>query len=57
MLRINDLNFAIQGRPLFEGASATIPTGHKVGLMDADVYGPSIPTMLNMDMGQVLSWK
>jgi len=23
--------------------------GHKVGLMDADVYGPSIPTMLGMD--------
>ena len=25
--------------------------GHKVGLMDADVYGPSVPTMLAMDKG------
>ena len=25
--------------------------GHKVGLLDADVYGPSVPTMLAMDKG------
>ncbi|MCK4713354.1 MAG: ATP-binding cassette domain-containing protein, partial [Marinosulfonomonas sp.] len=39
MLRINDLNFAIEGRPLFEGASATIPTGHKVGLIGRNGAG------------------
>jgi ATP-binding cassette subfamily F protein 3 len=33
MLRIDDISYSIQGRPLFEGASATIPEGHKVGLV------------------------
>jgi ATP-binding cassette subfamily F protein 3 len=33
MLRIDDISYAIDGRPLFEGASATIPTGHKVGIV------------------------
>jgi len=28
--------------------------GHRVGLMDADIYGPSLPLMMNVD-GQVLS--
>ena len=32
MLRIDNISFAMQGNPLFEGASATIPTGHKVGI-------------------------
>jgi ATP-binding cassette subfamily F protein 3 len=33
MLRIQDIAYSVEGRPLFEGASATIPTGHKVGLV------------------------
>ena len=37
MLRIDDISYAVEGRPLFEGASATIPEGHKVGLV-----GPSL---------------
>ncbi len=32
-------------------ALALSASGHKVGLMDADVYGPSVPTMLAMSEG------
>ncbi|MCT4555783.1 MAG: ATP-binding cassette domain-containing protein [Pelagimonas sp.] len=39
MLRINDISFSIEGRPLFEGASATIPAGHKVGLVGPNGAG------------------
>jgi ATP-binding cassette subfamily F protein 3 len=39
MLRIDDLHYSIEGRPIFEGASATIPTGHKVGLIGRNGAG------------------
>lgn len=39
MLRLQSLRFAIEGRPLFEDASATIPTGHKVGLVGQNGAG------------------
>lgn len=39
MLRIDDISYAIEGRPLFEGASALIPEGHKVGLVGANGAG------------------
>jgi ATP-binding cassette, subfamily F, member 3 len=39
MLRINDIAYSVEGRPLFEGASATIPTGHKVGLIGRNGAG------------------
>ena len=39
MLRINDINYAVEGRPLFEGASAVIPEGHKVGLVGRNGTG------------------
>jgi ATP-binding protein involved in chromosome partitioning len=32
-------------------ALALVDRGHKVGLLDADVYGPSVPTMLGLDEG------
>jgi ATP-binding protein involved in chromosome partitioning len=32
-------------------ALALVDTGHKVGLLDADVYGPSVPTMLGLQEG------
>ncbi|ASM72148.1 MULTISPECIES: ABC-F family ATP-binding cassette domain-containing protein [Roseobacteraceae] len=39
MLRISDISYSIAGRPLFEGASAVIPDGHKVGLIGANGTG------------------
>ncbi len=39
MLQIQDLSFSINGRPLFEEASANIPTGHKVGLVGRNGAG------------------
>jgi ATP-binding cassette subfamily F protein 3 len=39
MLKIEDINYSVEGRPLFEGASATIPTGHKVGLVGRNGAG------------------
>ncbi len=53
MLRINDLNYAIQGRPLFEGASAVIPTGHKVGLIGRNGAGKT--TLFNLIRGDIPS--
>ncbi len=39
MLRISDISYSIEGRPLFENASATIPYGHKVGLVGRNGAG------------------
>ena len=39
MLKISDITYSVEGRPLFEGASATIPTGHKVGLVGCNGAG------------------
>ena len=41
MLRITNLTYRIEGRPLFEQATATIPTGHKVGLVGRNGTGKS----------------
>ena len=41
MLQINDLTYRIEGRPLLSQASATIPTGHKVGLVGRNGCGKS----------------
>ncbi|MDF0600046.1 ABC-F family ATP-binding cassette domain-containing protein [Psychromarinibacter sp. C21-152] len=51
MLRIDDIHFAMEGRPLFEGASAQIPTGHKVGLVGRNGAGKT--TLFRLIRGEL----
>jgi ATP-binding cassette subfamily F protein 3 len=51
MLRISDIVYSVEGRPLFEGASATIPTGHKVGLVGANGAGKT--TLFRLIRGEL----
>ena len=39
MLTLNDISYSVEGRPLFQGASARIPAGHKVGLVGRNGTG------------------
>jgi ATP-binding cassette subfamily F protein 3 len=41
MLAITDLDYAVQGRPLFKGATAFIAAGWKVGLIGRNGTGKS----------------
>lgn len=51
MLRINDITYSVEGRPLFQGASATIPTGHKVGLIGRNGAGKT--TLFKLIRGEL----
>ena len=51
MLRISDLSFSMAGRPLFDGASATIPTGHKVGIVGRNGAGKT--TLFRLIKGEL----
>ncbi|WP_343115758.1 ABC-F family ATP-binding cassette domain-containing protein [Ostreiculturibacter nitratireducens] len=51
MLRIQDITYSVDGRPLFEGASATIPTGHKVGLVGKNGAGKT--TLFRLIRGEL----
>ncbi|MCK8483916.1 ABC-F family ATP-binding cassette domain-containing protein [Aliiroseovarius sp. S2029] len=51
MLRISDITYAVEGRPLFEGASATIPDGHKVGLVGRNGTGKT--TLFRLIRGEL----
>ena len=51
MLRIDDISYAIDGHPLFEGASATIPTGHKVGIVGKNGAGKT--TLFRLIRGEL----
>ncbi len=51
MLHINDLSYRIEGRPIFEGATAGIPTGHKVGLVGRNGAGKT--TLLRIIAGDL----
>ncbi|MFD3189720.1 ABC-F family ATP-binding cassette domain-containing protein [Sedimentitalea sp. HM32M-2] len=51
MLRITDLTYSVEGRPLFEAASATIPAGHKVGLIGRNGAGKT--TLFKLIRGEL----
>jgi ATP-binding cassette subfamily F protein 3 len=51
MLKIEDITYSVEGRPLFQGASATIPTGHKVGLVGRNGAGKT--TLFRLIRGEL----
>jgi ATP-binding cassette subfamily F protein 3 len=51
MLKIEDITYAVEGRPLFEGASAVIPDGHKVGLVGPNGAGKT--TLFRLIRGEL----
>ncbi|MEL6291239.1 MAG: ABC-F family ATP-binding cassette domain-containing protein [Pseudomonadota bacterium] len=51
MLHINDLTYRIEGRLLFEKATAGIPAGHKVGLVGRNGTGKT--TLLRLIAGEI----
>lgn len=51
MLKIADITYSVEGRPLLEGASATIPTGHKVGLVGRNGSGKT--TLFRLIRGEL----
>ncbi len=51
MLRIENITYAVEGRPLFDGASATIPDGHKVGLVGRNGTGKT--TLFRLIRGEL----
>ncbi|WP_428924713.1 ABC-F family ATP-binding cassette domain-containing protein [Marinibacterium sp. SX1] len=51
MLRIENITYAVEGRPLFESASAVIPDGHKVGLVGRNGTGKT--TLFRLIRGEL----
>ncbi|MEQ9258929.1 MAG: ABC-F family ATP-binding cassette domain-containing protein [Roseovarius sp.] len=51
MLRIEDISYSVAGRPLFEGASAVVPEGHKVGLVGRNGSGKT--TLFRLIRGEL----
>ncbi len=51
MLKISDISYSVEGRPLFEGASTTIPPGHKVGLIGRNGAGKT--TLFRLIRGEL----
>jgi ATP-binding cassette subfamily F protein 3 len=51
MLKVDDISYAIAGNPLFEGASATIPAGHKVGIVGRNGAGKT--TLFRLIRGEL----
>jgi len=51
MLQITELNYSVEGRPLLEEATATIPDGHKVGLIGRNGAGKT--TLFKLIRGEL----
>ncbi len=51
MLRISDISYSVAGRPLIEHASATIPDGHKVGIVGRNGTGKT--TLFRLIRGEL----
>ena len=51
MLKIENITYSVAGRALFDGASATIPTGHKVGLVGRNGTGKT--TLFRLIRGEL----
>lgn len=51
MLKISDISYSVAGRPLFEGASTTIPAGHKVGIVGRNGAGKT--TLFRLIKGEL----
>ncbi len=51
MLHINDLTYRIEGRTLFDRATAALPTGHTVGLVGRNGTGKS--TLIKIILGEL----
>ena len=52
MLQIKDIFYSVEGRPLLVEASATIPEGHKVGLVGANGAGKT--TLFKLIRGELV---
>ncbi|SDE16660.1 ABC-F family ATP-binding cassette domain-containing protein [Limimaricola pyoseonensis] len=58
MLRITDISYSVEGRPLLEHTSAVIPAGHKVGVVGRNGTGKTtlfklIRGELTLDTGEI----
>ncbi|SIS80292.1 ABC-F family ATP-binding cassette domain-containing protein [Phaeovulum vinaykumarii] len=51
MLKITDITYSVEGRPLFEGASAIVPAGHKIGLVGRNGAGKT--TLFRLIRGEL----
>ena len=51
MLKIIDVSYSVEGRPLLENASVDIPTGHKVGLIGRNGTGKT--TLFRLIRGEL----
>ncbi|SFB78567.1 ABC-F family ATP-binding cassette domain-containing protein [Tropicimonas isoalkanivorans] len=51
MLRLTDISYSVEGRPLIDHASAVVPTGHKVGVVGRNGTGKT--TLFRLIRGEL----